>query len=76
MAAERGGGPTDPASALGFQGWGGLSASQVHMAVAATTVVVNIAVNIWQYKALCRNGRLINDGMDRVREIRKDRGLS
>jgi hypothetical protein len=69
------GGAADPASAVGFKGWGPLTAAQVHLAVAGVTLAVNAAVNIAEYVALSRNGRLVNEVLQEVRRIRSERGL-
>jgi hypothetical protein len=69
------GGAADPASAVGFKGWGPVTAAQVHLAVAGLTLAVNAAVNIAEYLALSRNGRLVNEVLQEVRRIRTERGL-
>jgi hypothetical protein len=69
------GGAADPASAVGFKGWGSLSAAQVHLAVAGLALAINAAVNIAEYVALSRNGRLVNEVLQEVRRIRSERGL-
>lgn len=69
------GGAADPASAVGFKGWGPLTAAQVHLAVAGLTLAVNAAVNIAEYVALSRNGQLVNEVLQEVRRIRTERGL-
>lgn len=69
------GGAADPASTVGFQGWGGLSAAQVHLVVASVTVAFNVIANVWEFVALHRNGQLVNGVMHEVRRIRAERGL-
>jgi hypothetical protein len=69
------GGGADPASAVSFKGWGSLTAAQVHLAVAGFALVINAAVNIAEYLALRRNGRLVNEVLNEVRRIRSERGL-
>jgi hypothetical protein len=69
------GGAADPASAVGFQGIGPLTAAQVHLWVAAVTLVVNAAVNAFEFLALRRNGILVTDVLAEVRRIRIERGL-
>jgi hypothetical protein len=69
------GGAADPASAVGFRGVGPLSAAQVHLWFAVTTLVFNLCVNVWEFLALQRNGRLVNEVLDQVRRIRMERGL-
>ena len=69
------GAAADPASAVGFQGFGPLTAAQVHLNVAIATFVLNAAVNGWEYLALRRNGELIGQVLAEVRRIRLERGL-
>lgn len=69
------GGAADPASVVGFTGAGPLSAGQVHLAGAILTLVVNAATNVLEYRALRRNGELVNQVLQEVRRIRVERGL-
>lgn len=69
------GAAADPASRLGFTGWGGLSASSVHLLVALTTVCCNLFVNFREFQAIERNGQLVQEILEKVREIRIARGL-
>ncbi|RPI87766.1 MAG: hypothetical protein EHM42_04930 [Planctomycetaceae bacterium] len=69
------GAASDPASAVGFKGYGPLSAGQVHLTIAAITLLVNSTVNMYEFLALSKNGRLIDEVLARVRQIRVDRGL-
>jgi hypothetical protein len=69
------GGAADPASAVGFKGWGPLTAAQVHLAVASLTLSINAAVNIAEYLALRRNGWIVNKVLTEVRRMRLERGL-
>jgi len=69
------GAAADPASAVGFRGWGGLSAGTVHYLAAVLAIGVNLAVNLWEYVALERNAELIDGVMREVRRIRAERGL-
>jgi hypothetical protein len=69
------GGAADPASAVGFQGIGPLTAAQVHLSVAIVTLLVNAAVNIFEFLALRRNGLLVLEVLAEVRRIRIERGL-
>lgn len=64
------GGAADPASAISFQGWGALSAAEVHLWGAVLTLVVNIGVNVWEYRGLRRNGELVDAVMEQVRQRR------
>ena len=69
------GGAADPASAVAFEGFGSLSAAQVHLCVAVVTLAVNAVVNVWELIAVRRNGRLVSNVLDEVRRIRTERGL-
>ncbi len=69
------GGAADPASAVGFKGIGSLTAAQVHLSVSIVTLVINAAVNVFEYMALRGNGLLVHDVLAEVRRIRVERGL-
>jgi hypothetical protein len=69
------GGAADPASAVGFTGFGPLTAAQVHLDVAIATLAVNAVVNICEFSALRRNGLLVGEVLAEVRRIRLERGL-
>ncbi len=65
----------DPASLMKFDGWGGLTPARIHLWAVIVTVSVNFAVNVGEFIAIRRNGELVNAVLDRVREIRIERGL-
>ena len=69
------GGAADPASAVGFQGIGPLTAPQVHLWVAVVTLLVNAVVNVFEFLALRRNGALVQEVLAEVRRMRLERGL-
>ena len=69
------GAAADPASKTGFSGWGGLSASTLHLLVALATLCCNLITNVREFHALEQNSQLINEVVERVREIRVARGL-
>ena len=69
------GAAADPASRLGFTGGAGIPASTWHLLVALTTVCCNVIANVREFQALERNGQLVNEVVEKVREIRIDRGL-
>jgi hypothetical protein len=69
------GGAADPASAVGFKGWGSLTAADVHLVIAGLTLGINAIVNIAEFAALRRNGRIVNEVLQQVRRIRLERGL-
>jgi hypothetical protein len=54
---------------------GPVSRSGAHLVFALFTVVVNLAVNVMEYRAIRRNGELIVDVLGEVRRIREARGL-
>ncbi|MEX0703668.1 MAG: hypothetical protein WD069_16345 [Planctomycetales bacterium] len=65
----------DPASAVRFGDWLGLGPGTIHFLLAATTVGVNLVVNLLEYAALDRNGQLVDEVVARVLHIRRERGL-
>jgi hypothetical protein len=69
------GAAADPASAVGFQGIGSFTAAHVHLGIAIATLLINAAVNVWEYRALSHNGQLVNEVLEQVRRIRTERGL-
>jgi hypothetical protein len=52
-----------------------LSPSQVHFAFALLTIVVNLAVNGLEYRAIDRNSQLVGEVVVEVRRIRQEHGL-
>jgi hypothetical protein len=56
-------------------GIGSISPSHVHLVFSLLTLVVNLAVNAMEYRAIRRNGELIADVLGEVRRIREARGL-
>jgi hypothetical protein len=56
-------------------GLGAISPSRVHLVVAVLTLVVNLAVNVVEYRAISRNSQLIEEVVGEVRRIREARGL-
>jgi len=75
ILAGASGGAADPASPVGFKGWGILTAAEVHLAAVGLALAINLGVNIAEYVALSRNGRLVQEVLQEVRRIRKERGL-
>lgn len=69
------GAAADPASRLGFSGWGGLAASQWHLVMALLTFAFNFFVNTREFQAVERNGQLVSEVVAKVRELRIARGL-
>lgn len=69
------GAAADPASPVGFQGWLGLSAANIHFLVAALLVCVNLLVNAWEFAAISRNSAIVEQVLGEVRRIRTERGL-
>jgi hypothetical protein len=58
-----------------FPGGIDLSPSRVHLAVACLTIVVNVAVNVLEYRAIARNSQLVGEVMQNVHRIRREHGL-
>jgi hypothetical protein len=52
-----------------------LTPSSVHFAFALLTIVINLAVNALEYKAIERNSELIGEVVQEVRRIRQEHGL-
>ena len=75
IAAGALGGASDPASSVGFREWQGIPAGTWHMLFALCTWGFNLAVNLWEYAALERNGSLIAAVLGEVRRMRLERGL-
>ncbi len=69
------GAAADPAARLGFSGGFGMSASSWHLLVALSTVCANFFGNVREFQSLERNGQLVNEVVEKVREIRIARGL-
>ncbi|MDA0835715.1 MAG: hypothetical protein O3A29_20775 [Planctomycetota bacterium] len=70
------GGAADPASAVGFEGWFGLSAGTIHLLVASVAFAANLIVTFLEYSAIHRNGRVIAQVIDEVNRIRGEKGLA
>jgi hypothetical protein len=62
-------------AAWALPGIGSISPSHVHLVFSLLTLVVNLAVNAMEYRAIRRNGELIADVLGEVRRIREARGL-
>lgn len=69
------GGAADPAAPSGFGELWGVPASTFHFALAATTLLANLLVNVYEYQALRTNGRFVEEVLAEVRRIRQERGL-
>jgi formate hydrogenlyase subunit 3/multisubunit Na+/H+ antiporter MnhD subunit len=52
-----------------------LSPSHFHLAFAVLTIIVNLAVNVLEYRAIRRNSELIGEVVQEVRRIRLEHGL-
>lgn len=70
------GAAADPGSPAQFSGWFGVSAATIHQIFAIVTLTVNAGVNYLEFTALFRNGEIINQAMQAVREIRLAKGLA
>lgn len=69
------GAAADPGSAVGFRGWFGFAPSTVHLTVAVLTVLVNVAVSVFEFRSIERNGEIVEEVMNEVNRIRTERGL-
>lgn len=65
----------DPAAGPGRDAAASGPAASVHLWFSAVTVVLNAAINVREYRALGRNGEIIEEVMQDVRRIRINRGL-
>ena len=65
----------DPASPVGADGWGGVSAATVHFLVASTAFSVNLVIYLVEYHAIGRNSELVQEVLDEVHRIRAEKGL-
>ncbi len=70
------GAAADPASSMELTGWLGLSLARLHLSAAIFAVLVNIAVNYFEFMALERNGEVIDQVLVEVRRIRLEKGLA
>lgn len=69
------GAAADPASPVGFAGWGPLSPAMLHFLCAVLALGTNLLVTVWEYVAIDRNGRLVEEVLGEVKRIRTERGL-
>ena len=69
------GGAADPASAIGFEGWGAWSPVEIHLWLTSMTLALNLIVNVWEYRSIARNSRLVQQVLEEVRRIREEKGL-
>ena len=69
------GAAADPGTAVGFRGWFGFAPATVHLTIAVLTVLVNVAVSVYEFRAIERNGEIVEDVMTEVNRIRTERGL-
>jgi len=67
---------SDPASHVGFRGMWGLSAGQVHLVIAVSALLLNLLTNMQEFRAIDRNGEIIEIVLNDVRRIRAASGLS
>jgi hypothetical protein len=65
----------DPASPMGNDGWMGIPSDVFHLICAGITLAVSLLVYLSEYQNIVRNGELINEVMQHVNRIRKERGL-
>ncbi len=65
----------DPATQVSLAGKFGMTDAQIHLAVAVTTLLANLAATLQEYLAVSQNSRIIEDVLSEVRRIRIERGL-
>ncbi len=70
------GAAADPASPMQSQGWMGASAATIHLCAAVFTALMNVAVNYLEFRALERNGEIVEQVLAEVRRIRLEKGLA
>lgn len=70
------GAAADPASPMLSKGWGGFSASTIHLLFALFTIATNLFVTWLEFRALEQNGELIDQALAEVRRIRVEKGLA
>ena len=70
------GAAADPASPMQSRGWGGISASTIHLIAALATVAVNFFVTWLEFRALEQNGEIVDRVLAEVRRIRLKKGLA
>jgi hypothetical protein len=51
------------------------TASSVHLGLAVSTLILNLLLSTVQHRAIARNGVLVQEIVDEVRRIRRERGL-
>lgn len=66
----------DPATPVSLDGTLGLSGARIHLVGAVVTVLANLVVNVFQFRAICGNSFLIDAVLAEVRCVRAERGLS
>jgi hypothetical protein len=75
IAAGASGAAADPASAVGFQGWGSVTPARLHFLITMTTLGLNLLVSFSEFLAIARNGEIVEAVLARVRQERESRGL-
>ena len=70
------GAAADPASPMQSKGFGGFSASTIHLCMACATIAANLAVNYLEFRALEQNSEIIDEALADVRRIRLEKGLA
>ncbi|MFM8289412.1 MAG: hypothetical protein ACKOGA_22195, partial [Planctomycetaceae bacterium] len=56
-------------------GYGPFTAAQIHLGIALGTIVIHLVVYWFEFLALRRNGQLVDQVLQQVRQIRLERGL-
>lgn len=51
------------------------NAATIHFLLAVTLLTTNVGVNFWQHRCIVHNGRIVNEIVQAVRRIRREKGL-
>ncbi len=70
------GAAADPASPMQAKGWGSVSAATIHLIAAFSAIVANLFVNWLEFRALEKNGEIVDEVLAEVRRIRLEKGLA
>lgn len=65
----------DPGSSAGTNGWETLSAETVHFLISSIALALNFVIYIIEYQAIHRNSQLVEEVLNEVHRIRREKGL-
>lgn len=69
------GAASDTAPRFGWEGWAGLTPTNLHLLVASVTIAFNVAAYAGEFTVIRANMQLIHEVMGEVRRIRAEHGL-